>query len=311
MIADILWLIMDKKPKRKRFFTFMVIPHDSCSRTITIKIPVSLIYSVVILAIFSALVVGSSMVYSSLLSRRLVYYSRTLAKNREQQKVIDSFAQETKRVSRAILELAREDNKLRKLLGLKSWRRKVKLFAAGNKYQEKTEMISQELEMADRKLAERRKSLEELKKWVNQVRRRYASTPSRWPVYGRIVSRFGYRVYPWRGFHKGLDVSGRYGAPVRATANGTVSFVGWRRGYGRTVIVKHGYGTTTLYAHNSKYAVKAGQKVKKGQIVAHVGNTGFSTGPHVHYEVRKWKRPINPVTYLNLNILTASRIWRR
>lgn len=289
----------------------MVIPHDSFGRTISIKIPLSLIYTVIFLAVFSMLVVGSSIVYSSLLSRRLVHYSHTLAKNREQQKVIDVFADETKKVNQAIVELARQDNELRKLLGLKNWRSKIKLAGGIDKFWEKSERISRDLEMADLKLAERRKSLEELKSWVSEVRRRYVSTPSRWPLHGRIVSRFGYRVYPWRGFHTGLDISGRYGTPIRATANGTVSFVGWRRGYGRTVIIKHGYGISTLFAHSSRYAVKQGQKIKKGQIICYVGNTGYVTGPHLHYEVRKWNRAVNPVSYLNLNILTASRIWRR
>lgn len=302
---------MDKKPKRKRYFTFMVIPHDSFGRTISIKIPLLLIYSVIFLAIFSTLVVGSSIVYSSLLSRRLVHYSRTLAKNREQQKIIDAFAEETKKVNQAILELARQDNNLRKLLGLKSWKSKIKLAGGFDKFWEKTEKISHNLKVADLKLAERKKSLKELKSWVNEVRRRYASTPSRWPAYGRIVSRFGYRVYPWRGFHTGLDISGRYGNPIRTTADGTVSFVGWRRGYGRTVIIKHGYGISTLYAHSSRYAVKQGQRVEKGQIICYIGNTGYVTGPHLHYEVRNWNRAVNPVSYLNLNILTASRIWRR
>jgi murein DD-endopeptidase MepM/ murein hydrolase activator NlpD len=165
--------------------------------------------------------------------------------------------------------------------------------------------------VADQEIEERKRSFEELKKRVNEIRIRYASTPSRWPLYGRIVSRYGYRIYPWRGFHSGVDISEGYGAPVRATANGVVTFVGWKRGYGKTVMIKHGYGVSTLYAHNSRYSVKVGQRVSKGQIVCYVGNTGYATGPHLHYEVRKWNRPVNPIAYLNLNILSASKIWRR
>jgi len=289
----------------------MIVPHDPCRRTVSIKIPVLWIQVAVILAVFSVAVVGSSIVYSSLVSRKLVYYSKTLAKNREQQQVINSFTQKTKEVNQAILELVREDNNLRKLLGLKGWTSKIKLASKVNKYQEKSEQISQELDLADDRLAERKESLEELKNWVSIVRKRYASTPSRWPVYGRIVSRFGYRVYPWRGFHTGVDISGNYGTPIRSTADGTVSFVGWMRGYGRTVIISHGYGISTLYAHSSRYAVESGQRVEKGQVICYVGNTGYVTGPHLHYEVRKWNRPTNPVAYLNLNILSASRAWRR
>ncbi len=290
----------------------MVIPHDA-GRAISIKVPVFWIYAAAFLAIFSILVVGSSFVYSSVLSRRLVHYSKAVVKNREQQKVIDSFAQETKRVNEAISELVGEDNYLRRLLGLKSWTTKIKLSSNAKrpKFQEKVEQIAHELKVADQEIGERKKSFEELKKWVNEIRARYASTPSRWPVYGRIVSRYGYRIYPWRGFHTGIDISERYGAPVRATADGVVAFVGWRRGYGKTVMINHGYGVSTLYAHNSRYSVKVGQRVSKGQIVSYIGNTGYATGPHLHYEVRKWNRPVNPVAYLDLNILTASKIWRR
>ncbi|MFC1540781.1 M23 family metallopeptidase [Candidatus Margulisiibacteriota bacterium] len=300
---------MQKRPKRRKYFTFMVIPHDADGRTFNLRIPAVAVYLTVALALFSLAVVGSSVVYSMLLTRRLVNYSNTMARNREQQQVIGIFSRKTRQVHQAISELIRKDNELRKLLGLKHWKSRINLSLAINPHEKDAE-ISKQLEMADLKLAEKRQSFDELKKWVSTVRKRYAATPSRWPIYGRIVSRFGYRVYPWRGFHTGLDISGRYGSPIRSTADGVVSYVGWRQGYGRSVIIDHGHGVTTLYAHSSRYAVKTDQKVRKGQVICYVGNTGYTTGPHLHYEVRKWGRPINPVTYLNLNILTASRIWR-
>lgn len=300
---------MNKQPKRRRSFTFMVVPHDGSGRTFSLKVPAFVLYAISALVIFSAAMVGSSLVYSTLLTRRLVNYHNTMAKNREQQQVINIFSQKTKKVHQAISELIQKDNELRKLLGLKHWKSQIKLSLA--LHDEEDAQVAKELELANQKLAEKRESLKELEGWVNSVRTRYASTPSRWPIYGRIVSRFGYRIYPWRGFHTGMDISGRYGSPIRSTADGMVSFVGWRRGYGRTVILKHGHGITTRYAHCSRYAVKTGQKVRKGQVICYVGNTGYSTGPHLHYEVRKYNKPINPVTYLNLNILTASRIWKK
>ncbi|MFC1571845.1 M23 family metallopeptidase [Candidatus Margulisiibacteriota bacterium] len=299
---------MNKKPRRQRYYTFMVIPHDASGKPISLRIPAFFVYAAIGATLFSVLVVGSSIVYSSMLTRRLAHYHKAVVKNQEQQKVIASFSHETAKVNKAITELVQEDNKLRKMLGLKSWKSKIKL---SQKYEEKSEQISHELNAADKKIVERRKSLTELKAWVNTVRQRFANTPSRWPIYGRLVSRFGYRVYPWRGFHTGIDISGSYGAPVRTTADGTVSFVGWRRGYGKTVIINHGYGKSTLYGHNSRFAVEKGQKVNKGQVICYVGNTGYTTGPHLHYEVRKANKPVNPVSYLNLNILSASKIWRR
>jgi murein DD-endopeptidase MepM/ murein hydrolase activator NlpD len=86
-----------------------------------------------------------------------------------------------------------------------------------------------------------------------------------------------------------------------------VAFVGWRSGYGRTVIGDHGGGVTTLYAHNSSFATKVGERVIKGQVIAYVGTSGLSTGPHCHYEIRRNDRPINPVAYLGTDLFTASK----
>ena len=304
---------MDKKSRRQRYYTFMVIPHDTNGKTISIKVPHLLIRAVIGLVVFAVLLVGSSFVYSAHLSRKLVNYSNAIAKNREQKAVINKFADKTEEVHQVISELVQEDNKLRKMLGMKNWKTKIKLSSKIEAQDpiEESEQIVEELKQVDIKLAERKKSYDELKSWVNAVRNRYASTPSRWPINGRIVSRYGYRVYPWRGFHTGIDISGRYGAPVRATADGVVKFVGWRSGYGKTVILDHGRGVATLYAHNSRYSVKVGQEIKKGQVICSIGNTGYTTGPHLHYEVRKAGRRVNPVSYLDLNILTASKIWRR
>src|SRR3989338_3041215 len=301
---------MENKPKKPRFYTFMVVPHDARGRPICLKIPVSWVYTALGLALFSFILVGSSMIYSTLLSRKLVNYANTLSRSEQQQVVINSFSDKTVKVGRAIDELVRQDNELRKLLGLKGWQSKVKLSTDRISSEVKAGKVSTVFEEANDKLAERNKSLEELKQWVSFVRSRLASTPSSWPFYGRLVSFFGYRSYPWRGVHTGVDIQAYRGAPVRSTAAGVVSFVGWRSGYGKTVEIDPGHGVATLYAHNPGYAVKTGQKVRKGQVVCYVGMTGWSTGPHVHYEVRRYGRPVNPVAFLNLNIFTASRFWR-
>lgn len=298
---------MDNRNKKKRFYTFMIVPHDAQGRPIGFKVPASWVHTAVFLAVFSLLVVGSSIVYSTLLSRRLVHYADTLSQNKKQQEVISSFSVKTEKVARQIDELVRKDNELRKLLGLKGWdlRERVTITA-----EVKPNKVSVDFDRFDDRLTERRKSLDELKAWVNVVRSRFASTPSTWPIYGQLVSFFGYRSYPWRGFHSGVDIKASYGVPARSTAAGIVTFTGWRRGYGKLVEVSHGNGYSTYYAHASGYAVRTGQKVRKGQVVCYVGTTGWTTGPHLHYEVRRWDRAVNPVAYLDLNIMTASRLWR-
>ena len=101
-------------------------------------------------------------------------------------------------------------------------------------------------------------------------------------------------------FYKGLDIAAAYGSDVMCAAQGKVIFAGQKGGYGNCVIVEHGNGLATLYGHLSKVLVKANQEVKVGEVIAKSGNTGRSTGPHLHYEVRKNNTPINPKLFLNL-----------
>src|SRR4029077_12128631 len=128
--------------------------------------------------------------------------------------------------------------------------------------------------------------------------------PSVWPVLGHITDGFGERLDPFSGegaFHTGVDVASDYGAAVHATADGVVLDVGQHSGYGRVVILDHGFGITTWYAHLSAYAVVAGTRIKRGEVVGYTGISGRSTGPHVHYEVRVNNAPVNPWRYMRSN----------
>ncbi len=114
-------------------------------------------------------------------------------------------------------------------------------------------------------------------------------------------SPFGWRIHPilgYRRFHAGLDFAASYGSTIRAADSGTVIYAGWYGGYGKAVIIDHGQGITTLYGHTSELFVSEGQGVQRGQAIATVGSTGFSTGPHLHFEVRRHGTPINPADYL-------------
>ncbi|WP_071189549.1 M23 family metallopeptidase [Trichormus sp. NMC-1] len=114
-------------------------------------------------------------------------------------------------------------------------------------------------------------------------------------------SPFGWRIHPilgYRRFHGGLDFAASYGSTIRAADSGTVIFAGWYGGYGKSLIIDHGKGITTLYAHCSELYVSEGQSVQKGQAIAAVGSTGLSTGPHLHFEVRRDGTPVDPANYL-------------
>jgi murein DD-endopeptidase MepM/ murein hydrolase activator NlpD len=125
--------------------------------------------------------------------------------------------------------------------------------------------------------------------------------PSLWPVQGTVTSSFGERLDPFRGegaFHSGIDIATSIGDAVRATADGTVLKASMGNGYGREVVLDHGHGISTLYAHLSGFAVTVGQDVRRGDIIGYVGSSGRSTGPHLHYEVRIHDTPVNPHKYL-------------
>ncbi|MDZ8085572.1 MAG: peptidoglycan DD-metalloendopeptidase family protein [Nostoc sp. DedQUE12b] len=122
-----------------------------------------------------------------------------------------------------------------------------------------------------------------------------------YPSDASTSSPFGWRVHPilgYRRFHAGLDFAASYGSKIRAADSGTVIFAGWYGGYGRALIIDHGNGMTTLYGHTSELYVSEGQAVERGQAIAAVGSTGFSTGPHLHFEVRRNGTPVDPANYL-------------
>ncbi len=122
-----------------------------------------------------------------------------------------------------------------------------------------------------------------------------------WPVSGRINSPFGWRRHPIgkkRSFHSGLDIKASRHTPIKAAGDGQVIFSGWMNGYGRTVIIRHSGNYTTLYAHAQKLLVRKGQRVSRGTVIAHVGSSGRSTGPHLHFEIRRGDKPTNPMSYL-------------
>ena len=145
------------------------------------------------------------------------------------------------------------------------------------------------------------KSLKELHDKLISRRDLLDSTPSIRPAYGFETSGFGYRISPFTGhkhFHEGLDIANRKGTPVIAPANGLVVFTGRKGGFGNLIIIDHGHGVTTRYGHLAKIFVKVGQRVKRGEKIAEIGNTGRSTGPHLHYEVRLNGVPVNPRRYI-------------
>jgi murein DD-endopeptidase MepM/ murein hydrolase activator NlpD len=143
--------------------------------------------------------------------------------------------------------------------------------------------------------------LRALEQLMARIGRSLGSLPSRWPVRGAVNSEFGRRVSPWTSLpehHSGMDIAAEIGTPVRAPAPGTVSFAGSVADYGTTVVIDHGHDIKTLFGHLERIHVASGQKVDRGQQIALTGNTGKTSGPHLHYEITVRGQAVNPRAYL-------------
>lgn len=160
---------------------------------------------------------------------------------------------------------------------------------------------SHELDRLSQAVREQTESLRALERLMTRAGRALAALPSRWPVRGAVNSEFGYRQSPWsaeREFHAGIDIHAGRGTPVQAPAPGTVVHAGNVQDYGVTIILDHGHDVRTLYGHLSKLNVQPGQRVERGALIGYTGNTGRSSGPHLHYEILVRGQVVNPRGYL-------------
>jgi murein DD-endopeptidase MepM/ murein hydrolase activator NlpD len=171
----------------------------------------------------------------------------------------------------------------------------------GNRTEDLARKMDEEVKALKTEASDREVSLEELSQSIKGKKVVWDSTPSIWPVRGWFSSGFGKRISPFTGrltMHKGIDIATRQGTEIIAPAAGVVTYKGFDSGFGRVLKIDHGYGIQTLYGHLSKADVKIGQKVKRGDVIANVGNTGMSTGPHLHYQVFINGLPVNPLRYI-------------
>jgi len=265
---------------RKTFtpITIMVIPHENL-KSLSLKVPAA---GIVLMILLSA--IGSFQIFSLTLKgmdypameEKVNYYHRQFGE-----------------WNATISSLKEIEGDFRRLFALGSREKifeKMGISYSGNV---DWDSLKSEIEKAV-------KEVDEIKNYLRVQKDLYMATPKGFPVMGPITSRFGMRekASGVRAFHEGTDVSAKEGTPIRATASGIVSYSGWSNGSGYVVALEHGCGFSTLYAHNKKNGVTVGERIERGDIVAWVGSTGNSTGPHVHYEVMKHGKKVNPQTYL-------------
>jgi murein DD-endopeptidase MepM/ murein hydrolase activator NlpD len=264
--------------------TIMVIPHSRFSSR-SIKLPVILIALVCILSTMG-------IAYTVSLTAHAVEYFRL-------KREYASMSKEFKEMATTMTALKESENQFRQLFSLGS-----KKAVLVNYTPDETGSI--DLEELKKQVNASMDSVQEIKVYLGKQRDRFLATPQGWPADGRITSGFGMRVHPITGvrkLHTGDDIAINRGTPLHATADGIVSFADRSAGSGNVVVLEHGYGYSTVYAHDSKILVHPGEKVKRGDVIAYSGSTGSSTGPHVHYEVWKNGKSVNPEPYLRGRIL--------
>jgi len=237
-----------------------------------------------------------------------------------QYKVLQLQAKQVKSVMTDLQQ--RDDNLYRAILQADPIAQEVRegSFGKTNRYQEFNELdnrelvtqTSQEIDRLSKMAYTQSKSYDVLLDLVKKQEQRLLCIPAIMPVLNRdmktIASGYGRRIdpiYHVATFHEGMDFSARTGTDVYATGEGHVSMASWKQGYGKTVIINHGFNFQTLYAHLNSIDVKVGQKVKRGEVIGGIGSTGKSTGPHLHYEVHFRGAPQNPAHYYFMDLSPA------
>ena len=256
------------------------------------------------LLIFSIPLIGFLMNISGISdSVRLRYENaRLLKENARLNREVAAYQKELEIVKKQMDEIFKMNNELRLAMGLPELSEDIKYMGVGG-YIKSEERRMLELKSIRKLVDLEYEGLSKLKTLLEEKEEELKYTPSILPAYGVLTSGFGYRRDPFTGrvkLHEGLDISAPIGTPVYAPADGVVTFVGMRHGYGLTIEIDHGGKYKTRYAHLSKSLVRVGQKVRRGDLIAKVGNTGRSTGPHLHYEVHVNGVPVNPRKFIIL-----------
>ena len=232
----------------------------------------------------------------------------------EQRRQIQEFATEINDLKARMVALSGFENRVRIIANLEKEGRAESLFGVGGsipddldtrldlteKHGSLVREMHEQVEQLNTAATRQEEGFNNLIKYLEDQRNLLAATPAIRPCKGWVTSKFGYRTSPFTGrkeFHKGIDIANRSGTDVLATADGVVTFSGSKGLLGKAVVVDHGHGFVTRYGHLKKALKKRGEKVKRGEVIAVMGNTGRSTGPHVHYEVRLNGMPVNPTKY--------------
>jgi murein DD-endopeptidase MepM/ murein hydrolase activator NlpD len=263
-------------------------------------------------AAYDYFVLKSRLAAMAILDHDLKLKNEELATQRRQ---IQKFAGEINTLKNRLVELHEFKKQIRIIANIDSADKQEPLYGMGGsipedldtstdlkqKNDELVRGMHEQIGQLDVATLHQEREFEELLEQINKQRNLLARTPTIRPTEGWLTSRFGYRKSPFTGrreLHKGLDISNRKGTPILATADGVVTYASKKGLYGLTMVIDHGHGLQTRYAHLNKALKKKGESVKRGDVIAQMGSSGRSTGPHLHYEVRLNGVPVNPSKYI-------------
>ncbi len=297
-------------------YTFIFVP-DVTGKFMRFSIPRSLVKGVIGLAVVFAASFSWFAWTVMEKSAELVELQELRITTAEHKTEIERFAQKMKQVEGQLARLDRFDKKLRVITALEKQPTSSVEFGAGGPIRDMDSLdlshaskaytrslidaLDKDLDQIKNQAESQEVSFFELDEFFREQSSLLTHTPSIWPVKGWVTSTFGYRQSPFTGLremHEGIDVATQMKAPIIAPAGGIIIRTGFDRGYGNLLEIDHGYGVVTKFGHTSKVLVSVGQKIKRGDVVALVGSTGRSTGPHLHYEVLLNGVPVNPFRYI-------------
>ncbi len=265
--------------------TIMLIPHHNTRRSFHLNIPA--------VGIFIAATIGCCCaVYLGMATIDILRY-------RAMEQQLQDYAKKVSDFNTTLVSLKKAEKDLYQLLSLGSREKileKVDVSDMGS-----MDMGTVDIQQVQQQIATSMRTVGSIKEYLHKQKNLYMATPRGLPVPGTVSSPYGSRVNPISGrveLHRGIDVSIPAGTPVLATADGIVSFSGWNGGGGNVVVIEHGHGFSTYYAHNERTTVEVGQQVKRGDVIAYAGSTGKSTGSHVHYEIWRTGRVLNPRDFI-------------
>ncbi len=304
----------------KKYFTLIVVP-EATSQFRQIRVPHVLLYGIVFLLVVCVVGIPTS---SYMLVKRYQYMQQvatnlpSLRKETSDQKfLLEQYERDINDLEQIVSRLKRDNAKLMNMAGVEHIPDAPILFTGmgGGEEHELGSILEKFRLESEEAMLEKIASLSKLKEYAfnqEEVSHRLmeffedqktllAATPSIWPAKGWLTSDFGSRKDPFTGkktLHSGIDIANKTGTQIIASADGIISYSDVKSGFGKVIVIDHGYGFSTFYGHCSALKKKVGENVKRGDVVALVGNTGNSTGPHVHYEVRVNGVATNPMKYI-------------